>query len=80
MVQSEMDGESLLPEVGHAVECGLLVEHVFLCVHDDGTVHKVLHPVGPATEIQSQVPVRPTSDIVIQILSHRWGQNKEEMA
>ena len=63
------------PEVGHTVEGGLLVEDVAAPVHDDGAVHKVLHPVGPPAQVQSQVPVSPARHIVVEVLEakRRYG-------
>lgn len=61
------------PEVGHAVEGGLLVEDIFTCVHNNGAVHKVLNPAWPSILIKGQVPVCPACHIVIQVL------NKEQV-
>ena len=56
------------PEVPHMVEHGLLVEDALAAVHDDGAVHKILHPVGAPLQVQRQVPVRPTGHKVVQVL------------
>ena len=54
--------------MSHAVVHGLLVEAVTAGVHNDRTVHKVVHPVRPSLEVQSYIPVCPTRHPVIYIL------------
>lgn len=66
----------MLPEVGHAVEGGLLVKDIFTLVNNDRAVHKVLHPVWPTTLIKSQVPICPACYIVIHVLGKRKDQTK----
>lgn len=61
-------GEVVSPEVGEAVEGGLFVENVSAVVHDDGAVYKIFCPVWPTTQIQCQIPVRPSGHIVVQVL------------
>lgn len=60
--------------MGHAIEGGLFVEDVSAVVHDDGAVHEVLHPVGPSSLVQSQVPVCPAYHIVVQVLQQTRGR------
>ena len=67
-----------VPEVGDAIEGGLCVEDVSAVVHDDRAVHKVLHPVGPSSLVQSQVPVCPAHHIVVQVLQQMRGEREEE--
>lgn len=62
--------------MGHAVESRLLVEDVALCVHNNGAVHIVFNPVWPTSLVQSQVPVRPTHHVIIQVLKKKKGRQK----
>ena len=64
----EGGGVSAVPEVGHAVEGGLLVEDVPLLVHYNRTVHVVLDPVWSSGGVQGQVPVRPAHNVMVQVL------------
>lgn len=57
-----------LGEVSYDVEHRLLVEQFLPCVDDDGRVCVVTSPVRPASRVQAQVPVYPSSHVIVQIL------------
>lgn len=64
------------PKVAEMIEHGLFVKRVLGDVDDDGTVHKVAHPVGPPFWVQGEVPVGPAGHVVQEILGWEQGRNK----
>jgi hypothetical protein len=57
--------------MSQGIKHGLLVEFVRLGVDDNGTVYKVLDPVWPPFQVQSNVPVCPATHKIVQVLQNK---------
>lgn len=57
-----------LPEMSQVIEHGLFVEFIFEGIHNDGAIHGIVHPVRTPFHVESQVPVNPPGDEVVEIL------------
>lgn len=62
-----------LPKMPQRVELWLLVELVDGIIHNDGSIQIVAHKSWSALFVQTQIPIRPTSRPVLQVIHDVFG-------